>query len=138
MMLWKLRRMVRRRRGHRPEEKVYERFFERFGAPTSRKGESRQEAHEAPLRDRPRETKPPTPTIPPSTALEVLGLGSKASPAEMLAAYRRLARIYHPDKVAGESQEVRDSAERRMKEINAAYSLLKRRGNGSGGAARVG
>ena len=44
----------------------------------------------------------------------------------MAAAYRRLARTYHPDKVAHLDPEVRRFAEERMKEINAAYSELKR------------
>jgi DnaJ-domain-containing protein 1 len=128
-MLWRLRRMVRRRRGHRPEEDVFERFSERFGGSVSRERDPRQEAKEDPQRERPRNTPPPTPLAPPSSlspALEVLGLGAGASPAEIVAAYRRLARTYHPDKVAGEPQEVREFFERRMKEINAAYSELKR------------
>ena len=39
-----------------------------------------------------------------------------------------MARTYHPDKVAGESVEVRGYDEERMKEVNAAYSALKLRG----------
>jgi preprotein translocase subunit Sec63 len=35
--------------------------------------------------------------------------------------------MYHPDKVASLAAEVRDMAELRMKEINAAYTELKRR-----------
>ena len=38
-----------------------------------------------------------------------------------------MARTYHPDKVADEAQEVREFAEAKMKEINAAYSELKLR-----------
>ena len=34
----------------------------------------------------------------------------------------------HPDKVADMAPEFREIAERRMKEINAAYEELKRRG----------
>jgi DnaJ-class molecular chaperone len=36
-------------------------------------------------------------------------------------AYRSLAQMYHPDKVAGLAPEFHEVAERRMKEINAAY-----------------
>jgi hypothetical protein len=54
------------------------------------------------------------------------------------AAYRRLARAHHPDKVENEPPQVKEDSERRMKEINAAYSLLKRRGNGSAEGARAG
>ena len=126
------------RRKGRPEEGVFERFSERFGAPAPhtapRKRETRQGPREDPhresQRESPRDTPPPTPVAPPSPALGVLGLGTGASKAEVAAAYRRMARTYHPDKVAGESQEVREFAEERMKEINAAHAQLKRRWNG--------
>ena len=67
-------------------------------------------------------------------ALGTLGVGVDASAAEISAAYREMARLYHPDKVANETVEIREFAEQRMKEINAAYALLKRRGtNATGG-----
>jgi DnaJ like chaperone protein len=43
-------------------------------------------------------------------------------------AYRRLAFIHHPDRVAGMGPEAMEYSEERMKEINAAYSELRRRG----------
>ncbi len=46
-----------------------------------------------------------------------------ASTEQVAAAYRKLARLHHPDKVANESPEVREASERRMKEVNAAYAL---------------
>ena len=39
-----------------------------------------------------------------------------------MAAYRKMARMYHPDRVEGLGPELKESAERRMKEINAAYA----------------
>jgi len=60
-------------------------------------------------------------------ALEMLGLEGEVSEGEINAAYREMARMYHPDKVANQSPQVREYAEQRMKEINAAYALLKRR-----------
>jgi DnaJ-domain-containing protein 1 len=36
-----------------------------------------------------------------------------------------MAQMYHPDKVASLAPEFQALAEQRMKEINAAYSLLK-------------
>jgi DnaJ-class molecular chaperone len=42
------------------------------------------------------------------------------------AAYRQMAKLYHPDKVAALAGEFRDLAEMRMKEINAAYQQLTR------------
>lgn len=58
-------------------------------------------------------------------ALKVLGLESLTSPEKIAEAYRHLAQMYHPDKVAGLGPELRTLAEERMKEINAAYQLLK-------------
>lgn len=51
---------------------------------------------------------------------EVLGVGLEASLPTIAAAYRRLCRRYHPD------LNPHPDAERRMKEINAAYELLVR------------
>ncbi|MDP9439521.1 MAG: DnaJ domain-containing protein, partial [Actinomycetota bacterium] len=56
---------------------------------------------------------------------ETLGVGPSASMKEVTAAYRRMARLYHPDKVGNLPPEEREAAEVRMKEINAAYSDLK-------------
>jgi hypothetical protein len=61
-----------------------------------------------------------------SSAREVLGVTEGASMAEITTAYRKLALIYHPDKVAHLAQEDRELAVQKMKEINAAYAQLKR------------
>ncbi len=68
----------------------------------------------------------------------VLGLDSKATDAEIKAAYRKLAKQFHPDTTGGDKRK-----EQRFKEISAAYEILsdkrKRtqyeamRGSGSGG-----
>ena len=52
-----------------------------------------------------------------------------AGAEEISAAYRKLARTHHPDKVANLEPEVREYSEQRMKEINAAYAELKRQWN---------
>ena len=62
-------------------------------------------------------------------AFKMLGLNAEASAADISAAYRRLAQMYHPDKVAGLAPEFQVLADKRMKEINAAYELLKERGH---------
>ncbi|MDP9488280.1 MAG: J domain-containing protein [Actinomycetota bacterium] len=60
-----------------------------------------------------------------AAARETLGMEASASMRDVTLAYRRMARLYHPDKVANLPEEDREAAEGRMKEINAAYSLLK-------------
>jgi hypothetical protein len=49
----------------------------------------------------------------------VLGVAPGAAEREVLAAYRELAKQWHPDRGGGER------AQRRMAEINAAYDLLR-------------
>lgn len=49
----------------------------------------------------------------------VLGLEENAAPEEAAAAYRRLAKEWHPDRRGGAESELR------MAEINAAYDLLR-------------
>jgi DnaJ-class molecular chaperone len=51
-----------------------------------------------------------------------------ASRQEVSQAYKKLAFMHHPDRVAGMGAEAREHSEERMKEINAAYSELRRRG----------
>jgi len=64
-----------------------------------------------------------------ATARRALGVAKGASTEEVSAAYRKLARSYHPDKVANLDPKVREYSERRMKEINAAYAEFKRQWN---------
>jgi hypothetical protein len=59
---------------------------------------------------------------------KILGVSEDASDAEISGAYRRLAQMYHPDKVADLAREFQELADKRMKEINAAYEALKRKG----------
>jgi hypothetical protein len=80
-----------------------------------------------PQQERDRAYKPPAVETRVKWALEVLGVEEDASMRKITAAYRKLARTYHPDKVLELPAEAREISERRMKEINAAYSELKRR-----------
>jgi hypothetical protein len=64
---------------------------------------------------------------PKAQARTVLGVTETASDAEVVAAYHRLAQLYHPDRVAGLATEFQALADNRMKQINAAYDVLKRR-----------
>ena len=61
-----------------------------------------------------------------ASAYTTLGVQKGASIGEISAAYKRLARAHHPDKVANLPEEDREDSERQMKEINAAYTELKR------------
>lgn len=61
---------------------------------------------------------------------EVLGLAPGASDDEIKAAYRKLAKKYHPDLNGGSAE-----AERKMKEVNDAYTyLIKNKGQGGYGS----
>ena len=57
----------------------------------------------------------------------VLGIDSSATDDEVKKAYRRMAMKYHPDRVAGMSEELQRNAAEQMKEINQAYEVIKER-----------
>lgn len=57
----------------------------------------------------------------------VLGIDSAATDDEVKKAYRRMAMKYHPDRVAGMSEEMQRNAAEQMKEINQAYEIIKER-----------
>ncbi len=56
---------------------------------------------------------------------EVLGVSPRASAAEIEAAYKKLVKEYHPDKVAHLGEELRDLAHHKMIEIQEAYSRIR-------------
>lgn len=58
---------------------------------------------------------------------DVLGISPMAEPAEITAAYRKLAKKYHPDKYAERPEKVRKAAEQRMQELNEAYKRARDR-----------
>jgi DnaJ-class molecular chaperone len=55
----------------------------------------------------------------------VFGLTDEASDAEVDQAYRRLISQYHPDRTGGLAPELRQQAEKKAREINAAYDRIK-------------
>ena len=61
----------------------------------------------------------------------VLGVGRDADEEEIKTAYRELARKYHPDNFAEESP-LKELAEEKMQEINAAYDELMKRAKSKG------
>ena len=58
------------------------------------------------------------------TPHEIFGIPSSATKAEIRAAYRKLANMYHPDKVHHLSDEFRRLAAVKFKAINQAYQEL--------------
>jgi|SRR6188768_638244 len=61
-------------------------------------------------------------------AYALLGVNADASEADIRAAYRKMIRENHPDKLAskGLPDAIRSVAEERVKEINVAFELIKR------------
>jgi DnaJ-class molecular chaperone len=56
---------------------------------------------------------------------KILNIGRNATRDELISAYRKLVKMYHPDMVAGLAPEYREIAESKMKNINSAYRKLK-------------
>lgn len=73
-----------------------------------------------------RATASPPPRSSGPSPYEVLGVSPQASQEEVRRAYQKLVQQYHPDQVSHLGAELREVAERRTKEINAAYNQLKR------------
>ena len=55
---------------------------------------------------------------------ETLGVQKTATADELKAAYRSLAKKYHPDVYANKSDAEKKEAEEKFKEINHAYEVL--------------
>ena len=107
-------------------------FAKAFGA-----GEAvKATAHEEHTRNGSRAHDPPPVNGGAKAAHKVLGVREDASMSEITAAYRKMVFTYHPDKVLNLPAEARELSEWRMKEINAAYTELKRhRSSSTGGQA---
>lgn len=65
----------------------------------------------------------PQPELPP---YQILGVSPTATSAEINAAYKVLAQIFHPDRYADSPEGVRREAELRMKALNDAYALARK------------
>lgn len=83
---------------------------------------------EAPRANEDYRTPPPKPPSAPtglSAAFRLLGLKPDACFSDATAAYKSLAAQNHPDKVAHMAPEFRELAERKMRELNAAYEQIR-------------
>jgi DnaJ-domain-containing protein 1 len=78
--------------------------------------------------DEPPPDEPQSVELGPTRAHQLLGVPLGASRQEVSLAYKKLAFMHHPDRVAGMGPKAMEYSEERMKEINAAYSELRRRG----------
>lgn len=65
---------------------------------------------------------------------KVLGVSPTASDDEIKSAYRALARKYHPDKYS--DSDLKDLADEKMKEINAAYEEIQKMRSGAGAGSQ--
>ena len=63
-----------------------------------------------------------------ATPYEVLEVQPGSSMLQIRRAYQEKVQQYHPDQVAHLGSELREVAERRTKEINAAYNFFKQSG----------
>ena len=59
-------------------------------------------------------------------AYKILGVDASASDDEVKKAYRDMAKKYHPDLVSHLGEEVRQDAEKKLQEVNAAYEKIKK------------
>jgi len=62
----------------------------------------------------------------PSSWFRILGIPETATVEEITAAYKQQISQYHPDKVASLGAELRELAEFKSKQINAAYDYAKK------------
>ncbi len=69
-----------------------------------------------------------------SDPYKILGVSRSATDDEIKAAYRELAKKYHPDNNV--NNPLADLAEEKMKEVNEAYEAIQRERAGGGGAPR--
>ncbi len=62
----------------------------------------------------------------PDDPWSVLGLGHDAEWEDVVMAHRRMAKAHHPDRLNDAPADIREASENRMREINIAYTTLRR------------
>ncbi len=63
----------------------------------------------------------------PYEAYRILGISPSATKQQIKKAYRTLAKKHHPDKFAGQSEEIIQKAEEKFQEIKEAYDVVLRK-----------
>ena len=61
----------------------------------------------------------------PYEAYRIMGVSPSATKQQLKKAYRTLAKKHHPDKFAGESEEIIKKAEEKFQELKEAYDVIK-------------
>lgn len=104
------------------------RLVSNYLTPNTGDGQARAQAKrtnsDSPRQDWQKNWEPLTPQAPPWH--EVLGVPETADMAQIEHAYRVKISQYHPDKVAQLGEDIRQLAEAKSKEINAAYEAAVR------------
>lgn len=67
---------------------------------------------------------------PKSDPYATLGVDPQASDHEVEQAYRRLITQYHPDRLQGAADELREQAESKARELNAAFDAIQKQRRG--------
>ena len=101
----------------------------RRGQPRRPSSRPRRERRRQRLEERRREQSsgpPPASTPQPSAPhpYQILGVGQDASTEEIRAAFRKLARTWHPDKIGSEDPASLEEANRRLQQLVEAYEQL--------------
>lgn len=90
----------------------------------------RAESTRVPPKEKKKQTRaedpPPVDQKKSKSPYDILDLPTNADAESIKLAYRKMVKLYHPDKVATLAPEFQELAELRMKEINAAYEQLLR------------
>ena len=79
-----------------------------------------------PCHEPPPQPPPPNQPLTLDAALAILGLTRQSTAEELKRSYRDRIRQYHPDRVSHLGPELKELAERKAKEINAAYEYVSR------------
>jgi hypothetical protein len=110
-----------------PREEDWERFWAPRGASRGPEGSAGWTFAGGESSGPQHPTEPVDPLAGVRWAYDLLGLPVDAGREEVRSRYHRLAHQFHPDKAGNQPEQLRRDAEKHMKELNAAYELLRAR-----------